>query len=601
MGFVVALAEYTTSLSQTVSASAQPSLYLSVLCELGLTDIEEYNMGRRWNGWGDESYIKEVPAHGERLIHSVIGETHALTDATLESVMAQVPASRLPAHPLVVTAAEDRVRHARGQSFPDWLAMRSGDFGVFPDGVAYPETSSQVRELLDYAVEHDVEVIPYGGGTSVAGHITPLASQRAILTIDLGRMNQLMELNEESQIATFGAGTPGPLVESQLRARGYTLGHFPQSWELSTIGGWVASRSSGQQSLRYGRIEQMFAGGRMETLLGTMDIPTIPASSAGPDMREITMGMEGRMGIFTEVKVRVTRMAEEERFFVVFMPNWQAAKTAVRELVQNKVPMSMMRVSNAKEAKAHLHLGTQEKQFKLLDRFLRLMGMGDERCMLTYGVTGTKYQNKTSLKQIRKVLKSHGGVGGPLANIMGSIWSHGRFKFPYLRETTWTRGIAVDTLETSTDWDNIDQLMADVESALETALRSDGEEVMVFTHLSHMYTQGSSIYTTYFFRCADSYEETLERWRKLKNKASSVIARGRATISHQHGVGKDHAPYLPAEKGALGMRVLNTLVQDFDPQQRMNPGTLLEKSNAGNTAEHAAKKAQQEAAESVLG
>lgn len=535
-------------------------------------------MARRWNGWGDDSYIKEVPEHGERLIRSVIGETKALKDASLESVMAQVPESRLPQHPLVVTAAEDRVRHARGQSFPDWLAMRSGKFGVFPDGVAYPETSSQVRELLDYAVEHDVNVIPYGGGTSVAGHITPQVSARPILTMDLGRMNQLMDLNEESQIATFGAGTPGPLVESQLRARGYTLGHFPQSWELSTVGGWIASRSSGQQSLRYGRIEQMFAGGRMETLQGTLDIPTIPASSAGPDIREVTMGSEGRFGIFTEVKVRVSRVAEEEKFFVVFMPDWESAKTAVRELVQNRVPMSMMRVSNAKEARAHLHLGTKESQFKLLDRYLRLMGLKDERCMLTFGVTGSKFQNKASLKQIRKTLKKHGGVGGPLANIMGSIWSHGRFKFPYLRETTWARGIAVDTLETATDWDNVDQLMNDIESALETALRSDNEDVMAFTHLSHMYSQGCSIYTTYFFRCAEDYDGTMERWRKLKHKASSVIACGRATISHQHGVGKDHAPYLMAEKGVLGMRMIKTLADDLDPQGRLNPGTLLEDS-----------------------
>lgn len=533
-------------------------------------------MARRWNGWGDDSYIKEVPAHGERLIQSIIGPTRALPDATLASVMARVPESRLPKHPLVITAAEDRVRHARGQSFPDWLAMRSGDFGVFPDGVAYPESSAQVRELLDFASAYDIEVIPYGGGTSVAGHINPLNSSRAVLTVDMGRMNQLLDLNEESQIATFGAGTPGPQVESQLRARGYTLGHFPQSFELSTIGGWVASRSSGQQSLRYGRIEQMFAGGRLETLRGTLTIPTIPASSAGPDIREITMGSEGRLGIFTEVKVRVTRLAEEEKFYVVFMPDWAAAKTAVRELVQNKVPMSMMRVSNAKETRAHLHLGTKENQFRLLDRYLRFMGLGDERCMLTFGVTGSRYQNKTSLKQIRQVLRAHGGVGGPLANIMGSIWSHGRFKFPYLRETTWARGVAVDTLETATDWDNVDRLLNDIESALEHALKDEQEEVMVFTHLSHMYGQGCSIYTTYFFRCADDYPATLDRWRKLKAAASAKIARGFATISHQHGVGKDHAPYLAAEKGELGMRILNTLINDFDPQQRLNPGTLLE-------------------------
>lgn len=533
-------------------------------------------MGRRWNGWGDENYIKEVSEHGRRLIHSIIGQPKSLPSASLEEVMAKVPASRLPDHPLIVKAEEDRVRHARGQSFPDWLAMHSGDFGHFPDGVAYPETTEQVRELLDFAVAEDFEVIPYGGGTSVAGHINPTERQRAILTVDMSRMNQLMDLNEESQIATFGAGTPGPLVESQLRAKGYTLGHFPQSWELSTIGGWIASRSSGQQSLGYGRIEQMFAGGIMETLHGTLDIPTIPASSAGPDLREITMGTEGRMGIYTEVKVRVARLPEEERFFVFFMPNWQKAKTAVRELVQQKVPMSMMRVSNAKEAKAHAHIGTKESQFKALDRYLRVFGLGEERCMLTFGVSGSKAQNKTSLKQIKKVLKSHGGVGGPIAQMMGKIWAEGRFKFPYLRESTWEEGIAIDTLETSTDWDNVDSILNGIETAIENALNDEQEDVMVFTHLSHMYTQGCSIYTTYFFRCADSYEDTYKRWEKLKGSASKVIACGKATISHQHGVGKDHAPYLEAEKGKLGMRVLQTLTEDFDPDQRLNPGTLLE-------------------------
>ena len=535
---------------------------------------------RRWNGWGDDSYVKEVSAHGGALIRSVIGEPTPLKDASLDSVIAQVPLSRLPEHPLIVTSEEDRVRHARGQSFPDWLAMRSGDFGVFPDGVAYPESSAQVRELMDLSVKYDFILIPYGGGTSVAGHVTPQKSKQAILTIDLSHMNQLMDLNEQSQIATFGAGTSGPEVESQLQARGYTLGHFPQSWELSTIGGWIATRSSGQQSLRYGRIEQMFAGGTLETFRGTMDIPTIPASAAGPDMREVTMGMEGRMGIYTEVKVRVVRIAQEEKFMTCFMPSWEAGKAVAREVAQQKIPMSMMRVSNAAETQAHANLGTTLKQFKLLDGYLRFRGLDDNRCMLTFGVTGSKFQNKTSMKQIKKILKQYKGVGGYLGNIMGNIWSHGRFKFPYLRETTWAQGIAVDTVETSTDWDNVDNVMNGVENSIKNALKDDNENVMVFTHLSHVYGQGSSIYTTYFFRCADTYKETLSRWKKLKTNASEVIAQGRATITHQHGVGRDHAPYLEAEKGKLGMRVINTLIKDFDPEKRLNPGVLIQDHDA---------------------
>jgi alkyldihydroxyacetonephosphate synthase len=196
--------------------------------------------------------------------------------------------------------------------------------------------------------------------------------------------------------------------------------------------------------------------------------------------------------------------------------------------------------------------------------------------MLTFGVTGSKYQNKTSMKQVKKILKLHKGVGGPLANIMGSIWAHGRFKFPYLRETTWAQGIAIDTLETSTDWDNVDNMMNGMEESLRTALKDDGEDIMVFTHLSHVYGQGSSIYTTYFFRCADTYKSTLARWKKLKGTTCDVIAQGRATISHQHGVGRDHAPYMAAEKGELGMRVIETLIKDFDPEKRLNPGVLIE-------------------------
>lgn len=215
---------------------------------------------RRWNGWGDDQFNLELPKEGQRFLDERVGSAVPLADVSLDQVCAQVPDSKLPTNPACIDAAEDRVRHARGQSLADWLAMRSGDFGVFPDGVAYPESSLDVQALLQYAEENDVALIPYGGGTSVAGHINPVDGDQPVLTVDMGRMNRLIDLDRESQIATFGAGTPGPLVESQLRALGYTLGHFPQSFELSTIGGWVASRSSGQQSLRYGRIEQLFAG-----------------------------------------------------------------------------------------------------------------------------------------------------------------------------------------------------------------------------------------------------------------------------------------------------------------------------------------------------
>jgi len=163
-----------------------------------------------------------------------------------------------------------------------------------------------------------------------------------------------------------------------------------------------------------------------------------------------------------------------------------------------------------------------------------------------------------------------------LADLMGSIWAHGRFKFPYLRGTLWEKGIMVDTFETSTNWTNIDQQMAAMEKAVRESLREHGEQVMAFTHISHVYKQGASLYTTYFFRTAKSHAETLQRWQKIKHAASTSVANGKATISHQHGVGRDHAPYLVAEKGELGLQVTRDMLQSLDPEQRMNPGALLE-------------------------
>ncbi len=532
---------------------------------------------RRWNGWGDDSFSMATPASGLAFLNEKVAPGSVLPDADLADVCAQVPESRLPRHDLIMTDAQTRVRHARGQSLPDWLAMRSGDFGVFPDGVAFPESTEQVQALLQFAYEHDFDVIPYGGGTSVAGHINPLTSDRAVLTVDMGHMNQLMELNTESQIATFGAGTPGPQLEAQLRAKGYTLGHFPQSWELSTVGGWVASRSSGQQSLRYGRIEQMFAGCTMVTPQGQLLVPTIPASSAGPDLREVVLGSEGRMGIISEVQVRVTPLAEEETFHAVFLPSFEHAKRAVRAIVQAKIPLSMLRVSNGTETETQLKLAGHETLIKYLETYLSLRGCGQGKCLLTFGVTGNKAQNALSLKQAMRCLRREGGVRGP--KMMGRKWAENRFKFPYLRENLWLAGYAVDTFETATDWDNVTNLMNAMEDAVRTALSDEGVVPHVYTHLSHMYTQGCSIYTTYVYPNAASYGETLARWQKIKHAASSVIANGRATISHQHGVGKDHAPYLQAEKGALGIELLKRVVSFFDPKRKLNPGTLLQDDN----------------------
>ena len=534
---------------------------------------------RRWNGWGEETTVFELPSNAAGFLREKIGDGRHLPEATLASVLARVPASRLEENPLYSIDRQDRLLHARGQSLSDWLAMREGMFGVFPDAVAFPETPEQIRALLHLAKERDLLLIPYGGGTSVAGHINPPPLDRPVLTVSLARMNRLLDLDTESQIATFGPGANGPQIENQLRARGYTLGHFPQSWELSTLGGWVASRSSGQQSLRYGRIEQLFAGGRLETFAGTLNLPCFPASAAGPDLREMVLGSEGRFGIISEVKVRVTPLAASERFYVVFMPSWDSAMSATRQLVQARIPLSMLRLSSAEETETQLALVGHPGQIKWLERYLGWRGAGAGKCMLTFGITGNARQNAASLRQTRRVLGRAGGVF--TGALLGKKWEEHRFRSPYFREGLWRLGYVVDTLETATDWSNVNALLGKIEHNLSGGLQADGEKVHVFTHLSHVYGQGSSIYITYIFRLAATYAKTHEYWRRLKSTTSQLIVENGGTISHQHGVGKDHAPYLPIEKGPLAIQALTALSRHFDPEGRLNPATLLQEGANG--------------------
>ncbi len=528
---------------------------------------------RRWNGWGEETISPPLSPAAAAFIKDVIGAGTPSRDATLEEVIARVPPSRLPAHPLISADPAERVRHARGQSLPDWIALRSGCIDTFPDGVASPESESEVRDLISYAREVGAQLIPYGGGTSVVGHINPPPGDRPVLTVDLRRMCLLHNMDETNQLATFGAGVTGLYLEAQLRAYGYTLGHFPQSFEYSTLGGWIATRSSGQQSLGYGRIEQLFAGGRVETPLGTLEIQPFPASAAGLDLREIVLGSEGRLGILTEATVRVTPLPEQEQFLVVFFPDWERGLAAVRQMLQSRLPLAMLRLSMPMETKTNLVLASHERLMGVLERVLALRGLGDTRCMLLMGIVGRRAAVRLAHKEALDIAgKLHGISAG---RVLGAQWQKHRFRTPYLRNTLWSLGYALDTVETATTWDRVPALVEAIEAALRGGLAQDNEQVLVFSHLSHLYRHGSAIYTTYLYRMAPDPGETLRRWQVLKEAASRAIVAQHGTISHQHGVGTDHQRYLQAEKGELGLAAMRQLYAHFDPQGMMNPGKLV--------------------------
>ncbi|MBW1988505.1 MAG: FAD-binding oxidoreductase [Deltaproteobacteria bacterium] len=530
---------------------------------------------RRWNGWGDTSIHMEVPPAGKGLLAEWVGEAAPVADIALPQYLEKVPESRLPEHPLCSADKKNRLDHAHGQSLPDWVAMRQGLLSTFPDVVAHPGGAEEVEEVLSFAEKNEALVIPYGGGTSVVGHLSVPKSDRPVISLSLERLNRLLSLDSANNLATFEAGVVGPDIEAQLRGHGYTLGHFPQSFEYSSLGGWVVTRSSGQQSMHYGRMDNLFAGGEMLTPTGRLTMPPLPASAAGPDLRQVVLGSEGRMGVITKVVCRVSALPQKDEFFGMFFPSFSHGMEAVREMARARLPLSMIRLSNAAETATNMALAGHETQMNLLKKYLSIRGLDrNEACMCLVGVIGRRSLAAQGKNAVLAIAKKRRGVyvGKP----MGAAWEKKRFLAPYLRNSLWDAGYAVDTLETCVTWDKVAPVMQSVERAISGAMAREGEKAHVFTHLSHVYASGSSVYTTFIWRLADSPQKTLERWRAMKEAASAAIVEAGGTISHQHGVGEDHKPYLPAEKGELGMKLIRSLVKTADPDGRMNPGKLLD-------------------------
>ena len=529
---------------------------------------------KRIQGWGNIETDYPVPEPARAYLENAVGKPLDLKNISIESLIEKVPPSRLPAHPLITTDPEERLRRARGQSLNDWVDMNDGLIDSFPDGVSIPTTDQEVQDLIAFAEKNQINLVPYGGGSSVVGHLTPPHEGPPTLSVDLAKMNQLLDLNEENLEATFGAGARGPDLEAQLEKHGYLLGHFPQSWEYSTLGGWIVTRSVGQQSYHYGRIEPLFVTGHMETPAGPLDLPRVPKSAAGPDLRHVVLGSEARLGILTQATMRIRRLPEEEHFYSAFFPNFEIGTEAVRKIAQAELPLSMLRLSDPMETETTFQLSGEEKLVNIAKKGLNLFGQGDERCMLIYGLTGNPAQNHLADRQLAHVVRSHQGM--MVKFYLGEAWIKSRFLTPYLRNTLWDLGYALDTLETALPWDKIAGGQKAVVNAIEHGLEFENEPVLVFNHISHVYTNGASLYITYLYRRSADPRQTLENWRKLKAAASQKIVEHGGTISHQHGVGLDHKSYLAEEKGPLGMQLIQNLFEVADPKGIMNQDKLID-------------------------
>ena len=529
---------------------------------------------QRWNGWGDDAISLDLPLRAEKHLQEIIGEGTPRDDYPLDQLIDRVPASRLPKHRLISTDPRQRILHAHGQSLPDWIGFRRGTLNRFPDGVAMPASIDDIQELLDFAEKHRSIIIPYGGGTSVVGHLTVPEGKHPVLSLSLKQFNRLIDLDPYNRLATFEAGVRGPDLEAQLRAKDFTLGHFPQSFEYSSLGGWIVTRAVGQESTYYGRMDQLFAGGKMLTPRGSITLPPFPASAAGPDMRHLLMGSEGRLGVLAIATVKISPLPERHDIHGVFFPSWKNAIEAVKELSGNHLPLSMVRLSNPAETTVNLLLAGYETQVSLLKRYLKFRDIPEEEaCMCLIGFIGSRRMISATRRESSSIVDDFDGVF--VGKTMGEAWKKHRFRSPYLRNTLWDLGYAVDTIETAVTWDRVTSTMRAMENAIRYSLESSKEKVHTFSHLSSVYPTGSSVYTTCVFRLGATPDETLARWMTIKQAASDAIIAGGGTISHQHGVGTDHKAYLKAEKGDVCMDIIRMACLHVDPDEQMNPGKLI--------------------------
>ena len=529
---------------------------------------------RNWNGWGDDSVSTPVSKAQRAFLAELIGPAESPPEATLGDLVVKVRPSRIAESPAIrlTTDAELRVRHACGQSLPDLIALRYGRLEATPDGVARPEHTTDVRRLLGHATEAGAQLIPYGGGTSVVGGVSVQASDVPQISVDMSRMTGVRDLDEKSGLVTVGAGTTGPALKSAVAGRGLTVGHEPQSFEYATVGGWVAARGAGLRSLGSGRIEDIFAGGTLEAPAGTLIMQPFPASAAGPDLRQLVLGSEGRLGFLTDVVLRTEPLPEVDTVDAYAVPEWDHATAAARDLVQGRVGLSMLRLSTATETRTLMAFAGNPDGRRLLNAYLGIRRRPSDYCLVLVGASGRRKPARANRAEAASVLKRWGGVKLPG---VAAAWQRSRFEAPYLRNELWSAGYASDTLETATTWADAPRLLARIEAAMAEALAPWSERVWAFTHLSHLYPSGASLYTTFMFRLTADPDETLARWRTCKRAASDVIRAENATITHHHGVGTEHAPYMAAEKGPLGMSALESIVHTFDPDGIMHRGVLL--------------------------
>ncbi len=538
----------------------------------------------RWWGWGEDSEAIRLADPAAAVLRSELGLTEGAgaSPVSLEDVRLPEPALDEDARDALAHAVGEehvrddrlsRITHAAGKSYPDLVRLRAGDAAHAPDAVVEAGSDAEVESVLAACSRAGVAVIPFGGGTSVVGGVAALRGPHAAaISLDLTRMQDVLDVDQVSLTASLEPGILGPALERRLGSDGLTLGHFPQSFEFSTVGGWVATRSSGQASTGYGRIDELVESVSCVTPAGNLATRDVPATAAGPSLKELIVGSEGVLGVITAATLRVRPLPEVRHYEGWSFSSFDEGVEAYRVMEQAGASPDVARLSDEQETRLSKALASSGSGVeRLADSYLRLRGH-QGGCLAFTGYEGSADDVARRRKRSAGLLRAAGAIS--LGQRPGRSWLKGRFSAPYLRDDMLGLGAMVETLETATTWSNLHGLYGAVRAALTEALASRGTPPLVICHVSHLYRSGASLYFTFLARQERGAE--LDQWRAAKRAAGDAILANGGTITHHHAVGTDHAPWMTREVGDLGIDVLRAVKERLDPRGVMNPGKLLE-------------------------
>jgi len=476
----------------------------------------------------------------------------------------------------ICDSREERVIHAYGKGFRDLFRLRRGSAEGAPDLVVYPENENDVLVTLRAAAHNDVTVAPFGGGSNISGCLERMETHRMAVSLDMRRMRRVLAVDAESFTARVEAGVFGPDLEEQLSAHGMTLGHFPDSFLHSTLGGWIATRSAGMQSDKYGKIEDMVIALRMVTPEGVLATRTVPKSSNGIDVNQLCIGSEGTLGVITEATMRVHPRPEARLVPAYLFPEFEGGLQAMRECVRRECTPSMVRLNDPDKTALSVAFKPPSSRLsqavnKMFKGYLRTKGFDLPRaCLMLTAFEGRNADVARQLRQVNAIYRQYGGISlGPSA---GRSFESTKYDFPHIRDFLLERDVTTDVSETSTVWSNILPLYRATMEAIRAGVLESGVPPWAGCHISHTYRCGASVYFTFGFMQQPGRE--MEQYLRVKRAAQQSFIDHGATLSHHHAVGTEHLPWLAADISPLGVRAVAAIKQGLDPGNHMNPGRL---------------------------